>query len=67
MGYVNVQLVREFFELNLFQVLTNWHPASRRVRPGEHGGQLSAESTDCGARFLFDLERAADEGDETHV
>ena len=45
MGDVNVQLVREFFELNLFQVLTNWHPASRRVRPGEHGGQLFVQNT----------------------
>lgn len=45
MGDVNVQLVREFFELNLFQVLTNWHPAARRVRPGEHGGQLFVQNT----------------------
>jgi len=45
MGDVNVQLVREFFELNLFQVLTNWHPSARRTRPGEHGGQLFAQNT----------------------
>ncbi|MCC6795321.1 MAG: hypothetical protein IT366_09405 [Candidatus Hydrogenedentes bacterium] len=45
MGDVNVQLVREFFELNLFHVLTNWQQAARRLRPGEHGGQLFVQNT----------------------
>lgn len=45
MGDVNVQLVREFFELNLFQVLTNWQQAARRVKPVEHGGQLFVQNT----------------------
>jgi hypothetical protein len=45
MGDVNVQLVREFFELNLFHVLTNWQQAARRFRPGEHGGQLFVQNT----------------------
>ncbi|MDZ4858329.1 MAG: hypothetical protein SGI88_05045 [Candidatus Hydrogenedentes bacterium] len=40
MGDVNVQLVREFFELNLFHVLTNWQHSARRPRSNEHAGQL---------------------------
>ncbi|MCC6697065.1 MAG: hypothetical protein IT365_15665 [Candidatus Hydrogenedentes bacterium] len=47
MGDVNVQLVREFFELNLFQVLTNWQQ-SARVRPGEHSGQMFVQNTNPG-------------------
>ncbi|MCC6489444.1 MAG: hypothetical protein IT364_18240 [Candidatus Hydrogenedentes bacterium] len=47
MGDVNVQLVREFFELNLFQVLTNWQQSSR-VRPGEHSGQMFVQNTNPG-------------------
>lgn len=48
MGDVNVQLVREFFELNLFQVLTNWQQSPRRLRPGEHSGQLFVQNTNVG-------------------
>ncbi len=48
MGDVNVQLVREFFELNLFQVLTNWQQGPRRLRPGEHSGQLFVQNTNPG-------------------
>jgi hypothetical protein len=48
MGDVNVQLVREFFELNLFQVLTNWLQGPRRLRPGEHSGQLFVQNTNPG-------------------
>lgn len=48
MGDVNVQLVREFFELNLFQVLTNWQQGSWRLRPGEHAGQLFVQNTNAG-------------------
>ena len=44
MGDVNVQLVREFFELNLFQVMTNWQQ-SARFRPAEHSGQLFVQNT----------------------
>ncbi len=47
MGDVNVQLVREFFELNLFHVLTNWQQASRKLRPGEHAGQLFVQNTNA--------------------
>ncbi len=47
MGDVNVQLVREFFELNLFQVLTNWQQGPR-LRPGEHSGQLFVQNTNPG-------------------
>ncbi|MBI4557958.1 MAG: hypothetical protein HY706_10280 [Candidatus Hydrogenedentes bacterium] len=36
---VNLQLVREFFELNLFRVLTNWQ------QPGEHRAQLFVENS----------------------
>lgn len=46
MGDINVQLVREFFELNLFHALTNWQQTARRLRPGEHGGQLFVHNTD---------------------
>jgi hypothetical protein len=48
MGDVNVQLVREFYELNLFQVLTNWQQGQWRVRPGEHAGQLFVQNTNVG-------------------
>lgn len=48
MGDVNVQLVREFFELNLFQVMTNWQQSSRRLRPGENAGQLFVQNTNPG-------------------
>src|SRR3990172_4390503 len=48
MGDVNVQLVREFFELNLFHVLTNWQQTPRRLRPGEHAGQLFVGNTSPG-------------------
>lgn len=44
MGDVNVQIVREFFELNLFQVLTNWQQSARRLRLGELGGQLFVQN-----------------------
>lgn len=47
MGDVNVQLVREFFELNVFQVLTNWQQGPR-PRPGEHSGQLFVQNTNPG-------------------
>lgn len=40
MGDINVQLVREFFELNLFHALTQWQQMGRRTRPGEQSGQL---------------------------
>jgi hypothetical protein len=48
MGDVNVQLVREFFELNLFQVMTNWQQGARRLRPGENAGQLFVQNTNPG-------------------
>lgn len=44
MGDVNVQLVREYFELNLFQVMTNWQQGPR-FRPGENSGQLFVRNT----------------------
>ncbi len=44
MGEVNVQLVREFFELNMFQVMTNWQQGTR-FRAGEHSGQLFVQNT----------------------
>ena len=45
MGDVNVQLVREFFELRHFHVLTNWQQAPRRA--GEQAGQLFVYNTDA--------------------
>ena len=60
MGDVNVQLVREFFELNLFLVLTNWQQ-SARIRPGEHSGQMFIQNTNPGlARELPFLLQPAD-------
>ena len=47
MGDVNVQLVREFFELNFFHVLTNWQQSARKLRPGEHAGQLFVQNTNA--------------------
>lgn len=44
MSEVNVQLVREFFELNLFQVMTNWQQGPR-FRSGENSGQLFVRNT----------------------
>lgn len=41
---MNVQLVREFFELNLFQVMTNWQQGSR-LRTGDLSGQLFVQNT----------------------
>lgn len=48
MGDINLQLVREFFELNQFQVLTNWQQSSLLQRAGEHHGQLFVRNTDTG-------------------
>jgi len=60
MGDVNVQLVREFFELNLFQVMTNWQQGSR-IRPVEHSGQLFVQNTAPGqSRELPFLLQASD-------
>jgi hypothetical protein len=39
MGDVNLQLVREFFELNVFQVLTNWQQ-DPRLLSAANSGQL---------------------------
>lgn len=46
MSDLNLQLVREFFELNLFRVLTNWQQESWRTRGAEPGSQLFVEN--CG-------------------
>lgn len=45
MSDVNLQLVRECFELNLFRVLTNWQQADTPLQAGEHAGQLFVENT----------------------
>ncbi|MBN2309974.1 MAG: hypothetical protein JXR94_13450 [Candidatus Hydrogenedentes bacterium] len=44
MDDVNLQLVREFFELNVFRVLTNWQQDPRQRRAGENRGQLFVEN-----------------------
>lgn len=46
MSDLNLQLVREFFELNLFRVLTNWQQEAWRARATEPGSQLFVEN--CG-------------------
>jgi hypothetical protein len=45
MGDVNLQLVREFFELNVFRVLTNWQQDPGRLRLTENSAQLFVENT----------------------
>lgn len=45
MDDVNLQLVREFFELHVFRVLTNWQQAPQAARPAELRGQLFVENT----------------------
>lgn len=43
MSEINIQLVREFFELNRFSVLTHWPHQEDRQRAGEAGSLLFAE------------------------
>ncbi len=45
MSDLNLQLVREFFELNLFRVVTNWQQDSWRPRAGDPTTQLVVENT----------------------
>lgn len=52
MADVNLQLVREFFELHLFRVLTNWQQDPAWERAGEHGPQLFVDN----AQPVFDRE-----------
>lgn len=49
MADVNLQLVREFFELNLFRVLTNWQQDSARQRAGEPAPQIFVENAAAAA------------------
>ena len=44
MADVNLQVVREFFELNLFAVLTNWQRDTLRQRGADVGSQLFVEN-----------------------
>lgn len=44
MSDINLQLVREFFELNVFRVLTNWQQDAWPARSGEPGSQLFVEN-----------------------
>ncbi|MCP4640977.1 MAG: hypothetical protein GY851_11115 [bacterium] len=44
MDDVNLQLVREFFELNVFRVLTNWQQDPLHARVAENSGQLFIEN-----------------------
>ncbi len=46
MSDVTVQLVREFFELNRFHVMTHWQHDPDRARGPEHGLQLFVENTE---------------------
>jgi hypothetical protein len=45
MADVDLQLTREFFELHLFRVLTNWQQSPLRDRSPDHGPQLFIENT----------------------
>lgn len=44
MSDLNVQLVREYFELNSFRVMTHWQQDHMRARPPERGLQLFVEN-----------------------
>ena len=44
MADVNLQLVREFFELNMFAVLTNWQRESLRQRGADSSLQVFVEN-----------------------
>lgn len=44
MSNVDLQIVREFFELNLFRVLTYWRQGQDLPYAGETGGQLFVEN-----------------------
>jgi hypothetical protein len=45
MSEINLQLVREFFELSLFRVLTHWQQDAYRPPTGEHSVRLYVENT----------------------
>lgn len=54
MDDVNLQLVREFFELHVFRVLTNWQQDPRHLR-ADNSGQFFAENVNAGSGFARDL------------
>ncbi|MCC6142208.1 MAG: hypothetical protein IT368_00220, partial [Candidatus Hydrogenedentes bacterium] len=45
MSELNVQLVREFFELHRYHVLTDWQHDGPHGRPGDAGLQLFVQTT----------------------
>jgi len=45
MSEINLQLVREFFELSLFRVLTHWQQDAYRPSTGDHSVRLYVENT----------------------
>jgi hypothetical protein len=49
MSDVNLQLVREFFEFNLFSVLTNWQQAAWRPQEAEQSAQFFVENMELPA------------------
>ena len=48
MSDVNLQVVREFFELNLFRVLTNWQQDPRVLAHSDQAGQLFVDNSNIG-------------------
>jgi hypothetical protein len=52
---INLQLVREFFELNRFRVLTNWNRDSDRGGRSDHGAQLFVENAGPAAEGDLDI------------
>ena len=48
---LNVQLVREFFELNSFRVMTHWQQDHIRTRTPERGLQLFVENATPPAQY----------------
>jgi hypothetical protein len=64
MSEINIQLVREFFELNRFRVLTHWQHDDEQRRGVESGlllfvEQVGPESTDDEPPFLLDPQSIA--------
>lgn len=55
MADVNLQLVREFFELNMFAVLTNWQRESLRQRVTDSSLQIFAENVNPALSHELDV------------
>lgn len=55
MNDINLQLVREFFELNLFRVMTQWRQDQLGAPRGGHSPQLFVENTNIVPEYELGL------------